>query len=469
MPPEEQSEQLRRLPAVDRLLRRPALASLLQSCPRQVVTGAARAVLGELRRELASGRRQEAPPLATIEAMVEGRVRQLVQPGLRRVINATGIVLHTNLGRAVLGSAAHEALALAAAGYTNLELDLATGERGSRQEHVARLLTWLTGAEAALVVNNNAAAVLLALHTLARGREVVVSRGQLVEIGGSFRIPEIMAASGARLVEVGTTNKTYLRDYEQAVSAETALLLRVHPSNFRLVGFTHEVGTAELVALGRRLGLPVMEDLGSGLLFDLGVPALAAEPVVCSSLAAGADIVTFSGDKLLGGPQAGIILGRERFLAPMRRNPLARALRPDKLSLAALEGTLRVYLDPEAAKRELPVLAALLLPPEELEARARRLCALVSRAAHGRAAVRVRAGHSEAGGGALPGVTLPTFLVEIRPQGLSVETLAARLRRSEPPLIARRLKGALALDVRTLLEGEEALVARILAACLEER
>lgn len=460
--------ELRRLPAVERLLRRPGLCNLLRSCPRAIATEAAREVLAALRRELRAGVRETAPGPEEIEAMVVNRARALLRPSLSRVINATGVVLHTNLGRAVLARAAREAVAEIAGHYSNLEMDLATGERGSRLEHVEGLLVRLTGAEAAMVVNNNAAAVLLALHTLARDKEVVVSRGHLVEIGGSFRVPEIMAASGARLVEVGTTNKTYLRDYEQAVGPHTALLLRVHTSNFRIVGFTHEVQAQELVDLGRRLGLPVMEDLGSGLLVDLGERVFGAEPVVAASVAAGVDIVTFSGDKLLGGPQAGIIVGKAKYLTPMRRNPLARALRIDKLSLTALEATLRLYLDPQVAKAEVPALRALLLPQEELESRARRLCQLLASAARGRAEFSVRQGYSEAGGGSLPGVALPTFLVEVRPLTLTVEALATRLRQSEPPVIARRLEGALALDVRTLLEGDEALLARILASCLEE-
>lgn len=399
--------------------------------------------------------------------MVVQRAREISRPRLRKVINATGVILHTNLGRAVLSQAAREALDAVAGHYCNLELDLETGERGSRQDHVRDLLRELTGAEDALVVNNNAGAVLLALNTLARGKQVVVSRGQLVEIGGSFRLPEIMAASGAILVEVGTTNKTYLRDYEQAVGPETALLLRVHTSNFRIIGFAAEVGIAELAGLGRRLGIPVMEDLGSGLLVDLGGDFLRDEPVVVASLAAGADVVTFSGDKLLGGPQAGIILGREKYLEPMRKNPLARALRIDKLSLAALEATLRLYLDPDWAKSQIPTLHALFVSVEELRRRAERLRDLLVPALRDQAEAEVQTGFSEAGGGSLPGVALPTFLVLVRPRELSVEELAARLRRAEPPVIARRLEGALALDVRTMLEGEEALVVRAVASCLE--
>ena len=445
----------------------PDIQELLKALPREVVVRAIRDTLSRLRQELRAGGREQAPEAHEVHEMVVQRAREISRPRLRKVINATGVILHTNLGRAVLSQAAREALDAVAGHYCNLELDLETGERGSRQDHVRDLLRELTGAEDALVVNNNAGAVLLALNTLARGKPVVVSRGQLVEIGGSFRLPEIMAASGAILVEVGTTNKTYLRDYEQAVGPETALLLRVHTSNFRIIGFAAEVGIAELAGLGRRLGIPVMEDLGSGLLVDLGGDFLRDEPVVVASLAAGADVVTFSGDKLLGGPQAGIILGREKYLEPMRKNPLARALRIDKLSLAALEATLRLYLDPDWAKSQIPTLHALFVPVEELRRRAERLRDLLVPALRDQAEAEVQTGFSEAGGGSLPGVALPTFLVLVRPRELSVEELAARLRRAEPPVIARRLEGALALDVRTMLEGEEALVVRAVATCLE--
>jgi len=459
---------MRRLPAVEQILRRPAVQELLSSCPRLVVVEVVREVLAGLRRELRSGYRKEAPSAGEVEQLVAALVRSRWRPRMRRVINATGVVLHTNLGRAVLSRAAQEALAEVAGHYCNLELDLDTGARGSRQEHVAELLCRLTGAEAALVVNNNAAAVLLALTALASGREVVVSRGQLVEIGGSFRLPDIMAVSGARLVEVGTTNKTYLEDYERAAGPQTALLLRVHASNFRIAGFTQQVSAAELVGLGRRLGVPVMEDQGSGLLLPRQEWLFREEPVAAGSIAEGVDVVTFSGDKLLGGPQAGIIVGKAEYLNLMRRHPLARALRVDKLTLAALEATLRLYLDPTEAARSIPALRALTLPQEELKARAERLVDLLAAALAGRAEVQLVAGRSEAGGGALPGVELPTFLVEIRPGLVSARELADRLRRADPPVIARLREGALVLDVRTLLEGEEALVARTLAGCLKE-
>ncbi|MGB9886086.1 MAG: L-seryl-tRNA(Sec) selenium transferase [Moorellales bacterium] len=468
MPPGSNLDALRRLPAVERVLQQPAVAELLSVYPRRLVVEAVREVLGQLRARLRTGERQQPPSPEEIASLVADRVRSGQGRSLRRVINATGVVLHTNLGRAPLSARAREAVLEVASHYCNLEMDLAEGRRGSRQDHVASLLRCLTGAEAALVVNNNAAAVLLALTVLASGREVVVSRGQLVEIGGSFRLPEIMAASGARLVEVGTVNRTYPADYERAVGPNTALLLRVHTSNFRVVGFTHETRTEELVALGRRLGLPVMEDLGSGLLLPREEPWFREEPVVSTSVSRGVDVVTFSADKLLGGPQAGIILGRAEYLERMRRHPLARALRIDKLSLAALEATLRSYLDEDRAREEIPILKALTLTSAELEERAGRLGEMMRLAVRGRATVAVRPGLSEAGGGALPGAELPTFLVEVRPVPISAQELARRLRQAEPPVVARVQEGALVLDVRTLLEGEEALLARALGACLEE-
>ena len=324
------------------------------------------------------------------------------------MINATGVVLHTNLGRAPLGRAALARLALVAARYSNLELDVRTKARGSRYDHVDGLLCRLSGAEASLVVNNNAAAVLLALESLARGREVVVSRGELIEIGGAFRIPDIMARSGARLVEVGTTNRTRLADYASAITPETALLLKVHPSNYRVVGFTESVRTAELAELGRARGVPVLEDLGSGCFLDLRPWGLPREPTVPETVAAGADVVTFSGDKLLGGPQAGIVVGRRALVERLRQNPLNRALRIDKLTLAALEATLRAYEDPATAPREIPTLRMLSESAAVVRRRARRVLRRVPAAARTALGLTVVAGRSEVGGGALPLAELPT-------------------------------------------------------------
>ncbi len=456
----------------ERLLRRlPPVHELVKACsgkdlsPR-LLAGAAREVLASWRQIVLE--KGEAPPgFADLVEAVRARAREKFRPSLRPVINATGVVLHTNLGRAPLSAAALAAVMRVARGYCNLELDLDTGRRGSRYAHAEKLLTALTGAEAALVVNNNAAAVLLALHTLARGREVVVARGELIEIGGSFRIPEVLAQSGARLREVGTTNKTYPRDYEKAIGPETALLLKVHPSNYRVLGFTREVTRAELVDLGRKYQIPVLEDLGSGVLIDLQQYGVAPEPPVQASLAAGVDVVTFSGDKLLGGPQAGIIVGRARLLREMKENPLLRALRVDKLTLAALEATLQAYLKGEA-ERTLPVLQRLLISPDRLAARAaslkERLTARLGEACE----VELRPGFSRVGGGALPLTELPTTLVVLRPKPVSATTLAARLRRGDPPVLARLQEAGVLLDPRTLTEEEEGLLVEAVLAALQE-
>ncbi|MBE0599612.1 MAG: L-seryl-tRNA(Sec) selenium transferase, partial [Desulfuromonadales bacterium] len=365
---------LRRLPAIDRLLHEPALRQLAESCPPALLLESAQQAVDELRREiLADPSSLPDLTLNSVAARAAGLAQSRLRPSLQPVLNATGTLLHTNLGRAPLSEAALRAAGEVARGYSNLEFNLETGERGHRYAHVEELLCRLTGAEAATAVNNNAGAVLLALAALAQGREAVVSRGELVEIGGAFRVPEVMAAGGVRLREVGTTNKTHLRDYRQAIGADTALLLKVHTSNYRIVGFTAAVPAAELVALGREHGVPVMEDLGSGMLLDLSEYGLPREPTVAEAVAAGIDVVTFSGDKLLGGPQAGLIVGRKEAVEKIRRHPMARALRIDKLTLAALEATLRHYLDPRQALQQLPVLRMLAAPSEEIRRRCRRL------------------------------------------------------------------------------------------------
>ncbi len=389
-------------------------------------------------------------------------IAEMSRPSLRRVINATGVVLHTNLGRAPLAAAAREAAARVAAGYGNLEYDLQAGERGSRYDHCAELLRELTGAEAALVVNNNAAAVVLALNTLAEGRDAIVSRGELVEIGGSFRVPEVMAKSGARMREVGSTNKTHREDYEAAISADTGAILKVHRSNFRIVGFTAEVSLAELATLGRTHGVPVVNDLGSGLLLDLESIGLPHEPTASDALRDGADVVTMSGDKLLGGPQAGIILGRAEWIARMRKNPLCRAFRVDKLTLAALEATLALYRDPELAIREVPVLRMLALGAEELEQRAR---LWVDRLREAGVSAEAVPGASTVGGGAYPGVELPTTLVALNAAMRSAREVEAALRQGEPAVVARIVDGRVVLDPRTVFEEEEAaLLERVVDA-----
>lgn len=381
------TDLLRLLPSVDEVLREERVVRELEGQPRSVVVQAVREVLAKERRRLLAGVRPEdenkGKEFILEQTVLEtlGAVRQSVRPNLRPVINATGVVLHTNMGRALLSERARQAVNDVASRYSNIELDLESGRRGSRYAHLEGLLKSLTGAEAVLVVNNNAAAVLLALSTLARDREVIVSRGQLVEIGGSFRVPEVMAQSGARLVEVGATNKTHPDDYRRAISPDTALLLHVHTSNYRIIGFTRETTISELVEIGRSSSLPVMSDLGSGFLFDLSGYGLPPEPTVREVVEAGPDVVTFSGDKLLGGPQAGIIIGRKELVERMKKNPLTRAVRIDKMTVAALEATLREYLDQDRAIREIPTLRMLTGTRDILQQRGSRLAELLREAA----------------------------------------------------------------------------------------
>jgi L-seryl-tRNA(Ser) seleniumtransferase len=458
--------RLRALPSVDEVVR------ALDGAPvpsRVRVVDAVRAVLAERRaavRGAASADELAALPLE-LDALlprVRTRLEEAVAWRLERVINATGVVLHTNLGRAPLGRAALERLRIVGARYSNLELDVRTKERGSRYEHVDAVLCRLTGAEASLVVNNNAAAVLLALDALARGREVVGSRGELIEIGGAFRIPDVMARSGARLVEVGTTNRTRLSDYADAITPETALLLKVHPSNYRVVGFTETVATAELAALGRARGVPVLEDLGSGCLLDLRAWGLPPEPTVPETVSAGADVVTFSGDKLLGGPQAGLVVGRRALVERLRRDPLNRALRIDKLTLAALEATLRAYEDPATAARELPALRMLAEPVAAVRRRARRVVRGVPPAARTALGLAVAPDRSEVGGGALPLATLETAVLVLGSAARPPEALDAALRAARPAVIGRLADGRLRLDCRTVMDDEVPLLAAALAA-----
>ena len=434
------SDRLRELPSVDRLLADERVAALAERHGRDLVLDAARRALDRVREEIQAG-----VEAGDVVARVGRELGELLEPRLRRVLNATGVVVHTNLGRAPLAEAALARVAETALGYSNLEYDLEPGVRGSRQSHVAGHLRDLTGAEAALVVNNNAAAVMLALAALAAGREVIVSRGELIEIGDGFRIPDVLAQSGARLVEVGTTNRTRVADYERAITDETAVLLRVHQSNFRIVGFTERPQLSELARLAERRGLALVDDLGSGVLADLG-----DEPSARDSLAAGTHLVCFSGDKLLGGPQAGIVVGRADLVERLRRHPLQRALRADKLTLAALEGTLALYRSPERAQAEIPVLRMLAEPPAAVRARAERLAGLVGGS--------VEATVSRAGGGALPLAEIESFACALQ------EDLAAALRTGEPPVVGIVREGRLLLDCRTLTDAEVNEVAAAVAA-----
>jgi L-seryl-tRNA(Ser) seleniumtransferase len=423
--------RLRDLPSVDELARDERLAGFGHA----ETFAAARAALAAARERLRVG--GEAGDLA---AAALAELRRSRGPRLRRVLNATGVVVHTNLGRAPLAEAALERVVDVARGYSNLEYDLAEGRRGSRQQHVADVLTRLTGCEAALVVNNNAAAVLLALAALAEGREVLVSRGELIEIGDGFRIPEVLARSGAQLIEVGTTNRTRAADYEAAVGPDTALILRVHQSNFRVVGFTERPALAELAHVSRAHAVPLVDDLGSGCLLPSNSPLLGDEPTARDSLAAGADLVCFSGDKLLGGPQAGIVVGRGELVERVRRHPLQRAVRADKLTLAALEATLALYLDPDRAVRELPVLRALAEPVERVRLRAVRLATAVGG--------EVEPTVARVGGGALPLAEVESFACAVD------EELAPRLRTGNPPVVALVRDGRTLLDCRTLSDAD---------------
>ncbi len=450
--------ELRRLPSVDSVLQEPDVQEAISAFGRELVTEAVRAELDEARRRILGG--EGCPALAELSSGVRDRLAALAQPTLQPVINATGVIIHTNLGRAPLSAAAVAAMQQAAVGYSNLEYDLEAGHRGSRYVHAEDLLCRLTGAEAALLVNNNAGAVLLALSALARGREVVISRGQLVEIGGGFRIPEVMAQSGALLREVGTTNRTRLRDYELAVSADTALLMRVHTSNFKLIGFVEQVALDDLVRLGRERDLFVVDDLGSGTLLDTSPYGLAHEPTVQESVAAGADLVSFSGDKLLGGPQAGIIVGRRALVERLRHYPLTRALRVDKTTIAGVQANLLHYLKGEA-EREIPIWRMIALSAAELAGRAEALAAQVARLG---LTVRVVDGQSTIGGGSLPGETLPTKLVAL--QVSSPDALARALRRGRPAVVGRIEDGSLLLDPRTVLPGQEEALLSSLARAL---
>ncbi len=470
---EEPTRQaLRALPAVEELLSHPDAARLLEKYPRTQVVEAVRQVLETARRQIleyaggitgASGVTGDAAPPAGVSApedVLAGAASVLAEwalPGLRPVLNLTGVVIHTNLGRAPLSEAAVEQVVQVARSYSNLEYDLTAGARGTRESYVDDLLTRLTGAEAGFAVNNNAGAVLLLLMALASGREVLVSRGQLVEIGGSFRLPDIMRAGGVRLVEVGTTNRTRVEDYEAAITADTGLILRVHTSNYRVMGFTQEADLGELVGLGRRRSIPVVDDLGSGALHDMD--AFRGEPTVAASLRAGVDAVCFSGDKLLGGPQAGILVGRREVIERLRKHPVARALRLDKMTLAALEATLRAYQDPERARRDIPVLRSLTRTPAETAVLAGRLLAAMERRGLEGFILEVEESSARAGGGSMPLAEVPSHAVRIRLPEPPVAALENALRCAPVPVVARVSQDSLYLDVLALDERDVDAVA----------
>ncbi len=454
----KQSE-LRKLPSVDKLLQVDAIAHLVEQHGRGLTLDALRATLDAARQAILSG--QPAPEVETLTADVARRLATDARPSLYPVINATGVIIHTNLGRAPLSERTRQAMAQVSVGYSNLEYDMEAGARGSRYVHAAELLRRLTGAEDALVVNNNASAVLLTLTALARDREVLISRSQLVEIGGGFRIPDVMRQSGARLVEVGTTNRTYVRDYSHALHpVNTALILRVHHSNFSITGFVHEPRLADLVALGDQYAVPVMDDLGSGTLLDTEPYGLAHEPTIQESVAAGISVVTASGDKLLGGPQAGLIMGKADLIAKLRRHPLARAVRVDKTTLAGLQATLLAYLEGKATE-EIPVWRMIATPVEALARRARKWQRALKETGVPTAVV---AAESTVGGGSLPGQTLPTRALALEVP--SPDALAARLRAADPPVVTRIEDDRLLLDPRTVLPEQDGALVEVMRATL---
>lgn len=455
------------LPSVDEILKSEKGLEWQESFPRRYVLKAIREIIEEKRQAILRDELKE----ISMESMlpdIQHRVEKLSSFSLKPVINATGIVIHTNLGRSVLSEEILENIKKVACGYSNLEYDLEKGERGKRYSHIQKLLNEITGAESSLIVNNNAAAVFACLSALAKGKEVIVSRGELVEIGGSFRIPDVMSSSGAILREVGTTNKTHLHDYEKAINENTALLLKVHQSNFRTIGFTKQIAIDELVTLGRKHNIPVMFDLGSGCLVDLKPHGVHIEPTVQEIVKSGCDIVTFSGDKLLGGPQGGVIVGKAELIEKIAKNPLMRAVRIDKLTLSAFEAVLMHYLDEENAQKEIPTLKMLLQDVNEIKARAKKIAAKLRREIKEDIAdIEVMADSSQSGGGALPEIEFKTFVVAIKPKKLSVNKLEERLRHGSPPIIARIKEDALIIDARTVMDREiEALVKGISGALL---
>ncbi len=457
----QQKELLQKLPGVDHILELAATDSFFSDVPRTVLIRSVRSVLEELRSAIIENdhKLSDGDPADTaIMETVKGFVSRAMAFNLKRTVNATGIVVHTNLGRSLLAEEVVQNLITIGTRYSNLEFDLAVGKRGSRYSNVEDIICELTGAEAAMVVNNNAGAVLLSLETVARGRKVIVSRGELVEIGGSFRIPDVMAKSGGIMCEIGATNRTHLRDYENAVDDSTALLLKVHKSNYSIVGFTAEVLLQELVALGAEHNIPVMEDLGSGTFIDFSKYGLIKEPTVQESVATGADIITFSGDKLLGGPQAGFIVGKKEYLDRIKKNPITRALRIDKLTLASLESTLRLYRDEEKAVRAIPTLRMITESVENIAKRAGSLKKMLEKVDRSRLKIDLLDLSSRAGGGSLPLLELPSKCLGIIVDGISANTIESKLRSNSPPIIGRIEEDYYIIDPRTVQDEELAII-----------
>jgi L-seryl-tRNA(Ser) seleniumtransferase len=454
---EQAMNLLRELPSVDRLLKHPRCEALLARYNREYLIQKCREALDQSRAEIRQGKSIAGGALKdeAIVARVEAQMAAESRPSLVRVVNATGTILHTNLGRALLSQAAIDAVMAVGGSPVNLEYDLAAGKRGRREETIEKLLIELTGAEGATVVNNNAAAVLLGLNSLAEGREVIVSRGELIEIGGAFRIPEIMAKSNAILKEVGSTNRTHPEDYERAINEKTALLLKVHTSNYKVVGFTAEVDLAQLVAIGKKHSIPVMEDLGSGALIDLSRYGLPKEPIVAERIAAGADVVTFSGDKILGGPQAGLLVGKQGLIGRMNKNHLQRALRCGKLTLAALEGTLRRYRQSPDIVYEIPTLRSFARAVDEIAQLGRQLLPKLQTALGDGYHLSLEQSTSQIGSGALPTEELPTMVIAIAHATLNANRIAERFRRADPPVIGRIQDDRFLLDLRTIFDSDD--------------
>ena len=463
---EKQRKHLKLLPGVDHILDKAKANSLFNDIPKSVIIKSVRSVIAKLRESILDNNKNFSDPDltdASILSDLEKLVQEDMRPNLKRVINATGVVVHTNLGRSLLAKAALKNIVDIAGGYSNLEFDLLNGKRGSRYSLVENILCEISGAESAMVVNNNAGAVFLSLNTVAKQKEVIVSRGELVEIGGSFRIPDVMEKSGVILKEVGTTNRTHLEDYENAISENTGLLLKVHTSNYSVLGFTAAVSLEEMVALGNKSRLPVMEDLGSGTFIDFSKYSMTKEPTIQESVASGADIITFSGDKLLGGPQAGIIIGSKIIIDKIKQNPVARALRIDKLTLAALESTLRLYREPEKAVKAIPTLRMLTIPLSDINDKAEKLAKLLSdidESDFSKSGISVSISNisSRAGGGALPLLDLPSKAVRISIAGISANSIEKSMRLNDPPIIGRIEDDLFVLDLRTIHNEELALI-----------
>ena len=462
----EKQKLLSTLPSVDEILKSRQSMEWLNTYPRRYVLQAIRDTIDSRRQEIIEGLTADLSE-EVMAADIGDMIKTLSSYSLRPLINATGVVIHTNLGRSILSKRALENIKQVSESYSNLEYDIKEGKRGKRYTHIKRILREVTDAEDALVVNNNAAAVLLCLNTLSKGKEVIVSRGELVEIGGSFRMPEIMAASGAILREVGTTNKTHLYDYEKAINENTALILKVHKSNFRVIGFSDEVSVEDLVSIGSRHQVPVMFDLGSGCIIDLKPFGIHNEPLVKEVVSTGVDITTFSGDKLLGGPQGGVIVGKREYIEKIQKNPMTRAMRIDKLTLAGFEATLMEYIDEEKAVENIPTLRMLLQKPEEIKERANKIAKRLKKEMKD-VHINVMGDSSRAGGGALPEVDLPTYVVSIKSDEISVNELEERLRKGNPPIIARIKEDSLIIDARTVRDADfEGLVKGIRSALSE--